>query len=209
MVTPVSQLSGSVSRNSDGYTGWSARATGAVVAHNRGVTLSPYQVGDTFGIAKVGKEGGVKLDTPAGPTWTDGSGYAVLPTLSGYKRSSIQVDTRSLAKNIDIANAYQETEAARGSVSYVDFDVVRTRRVLVDVKDSQGKYLPRGASVFDEADNFVTVVGEKGSIFLPDASSEGEHDVQMSGKTLCTFTLALPEEADSSELYETAKAQCR
>lgn len=209
MVTPVSQLSGSLSRDSDSYTSWSARATGAAVVHNNGVTLSPYRVGDTFGIAKVGEEGGVKLETASGPAWTDSDGDAVLPSLSGYKRSTIQVDTRSLAKNVDIANAHQETEAARGSVNYVNFDVVRTRRVLVDVKDSQGQPLPRGASVFDEAGEFVTVVGEKGSVFIPDARNGGTLEVQNSGETLCSFFLALPEEADGNVMYETATTQCR
>ncbi|WP_277761041.1 fimbria/pilus outer membrane usher protein [Pseudomonas sp. A34-9] len=209
MVTPVSQLSGSLSRDSDNYSSWSARATGAVVAHEKGFTLSPYRVEDTFGIAKVGEEGGVKLDTPSGPTWTDSDGNAVLPSLNGFKRSSIQVDTRSLAKNVDIANAYQETEAARGSVNYVNFDVVRTRRVLVDVKDDQGKPLPRGASVFNETGGFVTVVGEKGIVFISDAGNGGTLEVQSSGNTLCTFFLSLPYTANGNELYETASAQCR
>lgn len=209
MVTPVSQLSGSLSRDSDNYTTWSARATGGVVAHSGGVTLSPYRISDTFGVAKVGEEAGVRLDTPAGPTWTDSKGYAVLPSLSGYKRSAIQVDTRSLAKNVDIGNAWQETEAARGSVSQVNFDVVRTRRVLVDVKDAQGKPLPHGASVFDAAGNFVTVVGDKGSVFIPDASQPGKLDVQASGSTICSFSLSLPEKAELSGLYETASAVCR
>ncbi|PVZ84274.1 fimbrial protein [Serratia sp. S1B] len=209
MVTPVSQLNGSVTRDSNNYTTWSARASGAVVAHNHGVTLSPYRVGDTFGIAKVGEEGGVRLETPAGPTWTDRRGYAVLPSLSGYKRSSIQLDTRSLAKNVDIGNAWQETEAARGSVSFVNFDVVRTRRVLLELQDAQGQPLPHGASLFDDEGNFVTVVGDKGSAFIPDAGKSGQIVVQNSGKTICSFTLALPEQADMSGLYETAKAVCR
>lgn len=209
MVTPVSQLSGSLSHSSDNYTIWSARATGAVVAHNGGVNLSPYHVGDTFGIAKVGEENGVRLDTPAGPTWTDGRGYAVLPSLSGYRRSTIQVDTRSLAKNVDIGNAWQETRVARGAVSRVDFDVVRTRRVLADVKDAKGWPLPHGASVFDAAGNFVTVVGERGSVFIPDAGQPGRLDVQVSGGALCSFTLALPEKAEMGGLYEEAAAVCR
>jgi outer membrane usher protein FimD/PapC len=209
MVTPVSQLGGSLSRDSDNYTSWSARATGAVVAHANGVSLSPYRVGDTFGVAKVGEEAGVRLDTPAGPAWTDGNGYAVLPTLSGYKRSSIQVDTRSLARNVDIMNAWQETEAARGSVNYVNFDVVKARRVLVAVKDAQGQPLLHGTSIFDAAGNFITVTGEQGNVFIPDATQLGKLDVQSSGNTLCSFTLVLPEEADTSGLYETSSAVCR
>jgi outer membrane usher protein FimD/PapC len=109
-VTPYSQLSGSVSQESGVDTTWSGRASGSIVAHNHGVTVSPYRVGDTFGIAKVGDQGGVRIETPAGPTWTDGRGYAVIPSISGYRKSTIEVDTRSLDKNIDIANSWQETK---------------------------------------------------------------------------------------------------
>ncbi|MGR7043432.1 fimbria/pilus outer membrane usher protein [Klebsiella aerogenes] len=209
MVTPLSQLSASLSQYSGNYTTWSARASGAVVVHDGGATLSPYQVRDTFGIARVGEEAGVRLDTPAGPTWTDGRGYAVLPSLNGYKRSVVQVDTRSLAKNVDIGNAWRETETARGSVTHVGFDVVRTRRVLVDVKNAQGRPLPHGASVFNAAGEFVTVVGEGGKVFVPDASSTGLLDVQSSGTTLCSFNLSLPEKASTAGLYEEAQAVCR
>jgi outer membrane usher protein FimD/PapC len=209
MVTPISQLSGGLTHRSDNTTTWSARATGGIVAHHGGVTLSPYNVGDTFGIAKIGDEAGVRLETPAGPTWTDRRGYAVIPTLNGYKRSAIQVDTRTLDKNVDINNAWQEAEAARGSVNYFNFDVVRTRRVLVEVKDAQGQPLPHGASVFDSAGNFVTVVGEKGSLFIPDAANGMKLDVQNSGKTICSLQLTLPEKSEQNELYETATAQCR
>lgn len=207
--TPISQLSGSLSQNSDHHTTWSARATGAVVAHDQGLTLSPHRVGDTFGIAKVGDEAGVRLETPAGPTWTDRRGYAVLASLSGYRRSAIQLDTRSLEKNIDIANAWQETEAARGSVNYVNFEVVRSRRVLVDVTDVQGNPLPYRASVFDSEGNFVTVVGNQGQLFIPDAANNMQLDVQTSGRTLCSIVLSLPEKAVQGELFETAIAQCR
>lgn len=107
VITPVSQLSGSISSDNSNYTTWSAHASGGVVAHDNGVTFSPNRIGDTFGIAKVGEESGVRMDTPGGPAWTDSRGYAVLPTLTGYKQSTIQLDTRTLAKNVDINNAWQ------------------------------------------------------------------------------------------------------
>ncbi|MGE8177323.1 fimbria/pilus outer membrane usher protein [Pseudomonas fluorescens] len=209
MVTPISQLGGSLSRDSDNYTSWSVRATGAVVGHADGVTLSPYRVGDTFGIAKVGEEAGVKVDTSSGTTWTDASGYAVIPSLAGFKRSNVQVDTQSLSKNVDIANAWHETEAARGSVSYINFDIARTRRVLVDVRDRSGEYLPHGASVFDEAGNFVTIVNNREGVFIPDAGVGVRFEVQRSGKRLCSFSLHLPEEPNVGGFYESASAQCR
>lgn len=208
-VTPISQLNASVSHDSDNATSWSTRASGGVVLHANGVTLSPYRITETFGIARVGKESGVRLDTPAGPVWTDGRGYAVLPTLNGYGRSGIQVDTRSLAKNVDIDNAWQEAEMARGAIGRVDFGVLRTRRVLITVTQEDGSPLQHGSSVFNDAGSLVTVVGEGGTVFVPDAAPGMFLEVQSSGKTVCTMTLGLPDTAETSGLYENATATCR
>ncbi|WP_178112780.1 fimbria/pilus outer membrane usher protein [Pseudomonas sp. WS 5412] len=209
MLTPISQLSGSLTQDSNNYTSWSARSSGSLVAHDGGLSFAPYRVGDTFGVARVGEEAGVKLETPSGPTWTDKNGYAVLPSLNGFRRSIVQVDTRSLSRNVDIGNAWYEAEPARGSVNYVEFDVLRTRRVLVDLQDSKGQPMQKGAAVFDRDGNFITVVGEKGRVFIPDASTALSFDVQDSSKKFCSFTLKLAEKADSDEIYETTSAHCR
>lgn len=209
LVTPVSQLNASVSHDSDNYTNWSTRANGAIVLHENGITLSPYRVADTFGIARVGKEPGVRLDTPEGPVWTDWRGYAVIPTLNGYRRSAIQVDTSSLAKNVDIGNAWQESEMARGAIGRVDFDVLRTRRVLVGTAMDNGKRLPHGASVFNATGELVTVVGSDGTVFVPDAATGMRLEVQSSGKMVCSMQLDLPKTAGTTGLYEHTTATCR
>jgi len=208
-VTPVSQLNASVSHDSDNYSSWSTRATGAVVLHENGFTISPYRVTDTFGIARVGKESGVRLNTPAGIVWTDWRGYAVIPTLNGYRRSEIQIDTRSLAKNVDIGNAWQETGMARGAIGRVDFEVVKTRRVLVETTMADGQNLPHGASVFNVKGELVTVAGDDGAVFVPDASPGMLLEVKSSGKMICTLKLELPETTQESGLYENATALCR
>ena len=209
LVTPVSQLSGSVSSDSDNYTSYSARASGSLVAHGGGVTPSSYKVGDTFGIAKVGKEKGIRLEPPGGPTWTDSRGYAVIPSVGSFQKSTVQVDTRSLPKNVDIANGWGETEAARGAVSHLNFSVVRNRRVLATLTDAQGKLVPYSAAVFNQEGQFVTVVDDKGRAFITDADNAGKLDVQSSGKTICSFRLDLPEQAPANELFETSSAVCR
>ncbi|MDU4094372.1 MAG: fimbria/pilus outer membrane usher protein [Pantoea sp.] len=208
-LTRTSQLSATLSRNSQHYTSWSAAASGAVVIHRDGLTLSPYALSDTFAIGRVGEERGVRLDTPSGPVWTDGRGFAVLPGLGGYRRVGIQIDTRTLGKKTDIGNAWQELELARGAVGRLDFAVVRTRRVLIEAQRPDGAALPYGASVFAEDGTLVTVVGEAGATFIPNAAPDMKLEVQTSGKKLCVMTLALPQESDASLLYETATATCR
>ncbi|ECM4408925.1 fimbria/pilus outer membrane usher protein, partial [Salmonella enterica subsp. enterica serovar Give] len=132
-----------------------------------------------------------------------------IPTLNGYRRSAIQVDTRSLAKNVDIGNAWQESEMARGAIGRVDFDVLRTRRVLVGTTMADGKRLPHGASVFSASGELVTVVGDDGTVFVPDAAPGMRLEVQSSGKTVCKMQLDLPETADTTGLYENTTATCR
>lgn len=209
LATPVSQLSGSLSKDTDQYTSWSAQASGGAVLHSDGIVFSAQPIGDTFGVAKVGTEKGVRLNTPGGDTWTNSNGYAALPMLSAYNRSAIQLDTRSLGKNVDINNAVQEADAARGSVSTIDFEVIRTRRVLANVQSATDKPLPQGASVFAADGNLVTVVNNNGSVFIPDATPGMALEVQSSGRTICRFTLELPEMAPSDGLFENVTTQCQ
>lgn len=208
-VTPVSQLSASLSHDGDNTTSWSTHSSGAVVFHENGITLSPYRVADTFGIARVGKESGVQLDTPAGPVWTDNRGYAVLPMLNAYRPSGIQVDTRSLAKNVDLGNAWQEADMARGAIGNLYFNVIRTRRVLIKTTMMNGAQLPHGSSIFDDTGNLVTVVGDDGTVFVPDAHPDMTLEVQSSGKAVCKMKLDLPERVEAAGLYEDAKAICQ
>lgn len=208
MVTPISQFAGSISRDNDRYTSWSGSANGGVIAHRHGITFSPYQIGDTFGIAHVGEEAGVRIETPAGPTWTDWRGYAVLPSLGAYRRSHIELDTRSLDRSTDVANAWQETEAARGAISFVRFDVVRSRRVLMNVLDAQSKPLPPGTGVFDENDQFISVTAADGSIFIPDVKENMTLTADIPGQSSCVLTPKLPENPPQNQLYETINMTC-
>lgn len=209
-VTRWSDLSGNLSADSASSRSLSLQASGSVVAHGHGVTPAPYQVRDTFGIARVGNKGGVRLETPAGPVWTDGGGYAVLPSLSGWSTSLIEVDTRSLGRRADVVNGTQEVMPARGAVSRVDFQTISSRRVLVSAGRANGQPLPRGAAVYDAQDNFITVVDEQGALFLPDARPGMEVTVDLAPGE-CRIRLdKLPDApARERDLYETTTGLCR
>lgn len=208
MLTSVSQLSGNLSRSNNGNSSWSGRASGGVALHGGGVTLTPYSIGDTFAIARVGEESGIRLDTPGGPTWTDGRGYAVISSVPGFRSGTIQIDTRSLAKNIDVGNGVIESRAARGSVSRYDFGVIRTRRALLSVREQNGAPLPSGAAVFNTQGEFVTVIGNKGELFLSQAEPNMQLDVERSDNSYCRVSVTLPERAEADTLYEESEAVC-
>ncbi|SEB34689.1 Outer membrane usher protein FimD/PapC [Pseudomonas marginalis] len=203
-----SQLDFSYSRSDAERSSYQGSARGGVVMHGGGVTLSPYPVRDTFAVASVGDISGIKLSTPSGPVWTDWQGQAVVPQVSAYGRSPVEVQTRSLPRNADINNGLAMIAAGRGAVDRVEFGVTRTRRVLLHARTEQGTPLPRGASVSTAGGEFVTLVQDGGQVFLPNVLEQPQLWVSAPGMTRCALRFELPEKSDPQVYFETASARC-
>lgn len=187
---------------------YNGRLSGGAVAHKSGVTFSPYPVQDTFGIVEVGDLSGVKLSTPFGPVWTDKSGQAVVPQLSAYRESRIEVQTKSLPKRVDLQNGFQAVGAGRGSVNHMAFKVIKAQRILINATDSTGKPLPKGSSVLDGRNNFLTTVLDKGTIFLSDADPAQVLKVALPDDKRCLLKIEFPKETDNDAFYDVAPAVC-
>lgn len=192
-----------------GSTSFDTGARGAAVFHPDGVTLSPYAVSDTFAVLKAGDSAGLKLHTPQGPVWTDGKGRAVAATLPAYNTGRVEIDSLSLPRNVDVLNGFQEVEASRGSVQYLDFSMVNVRRLLLQARTADRQWLPQGGAVHDAQGRFLTTVLDAGTIFLSDSKPGQVLHVRRGGVTHCVLTLPLTEPAATGdELYERADALC-
>lgn len=196
------------SRYGNGNTLYSGRASGGMVAHAEGFTLSPYAVRDTFALLSVPGTPGVRIQTPHGPVWTDGDGQAVAPFMPAYAPVRLELSTRSLPKNVDIRNGLKVLGLGRGAVGKVEFDVVRTRRVLLRLQDEAGNPLPSGSSVFDPAGQWITSVTGEGQVFLDAQQLQGALRVSVSKEMSCSATIKLPEWAPADSYYESAEAIC-
>ncbi len=207
MLPRYTQVGLGVSRDPQGAT-YSGQLRGGVVAHKRGVTFSPYTVQDTFGIVSVGDIGSARVDTPQGPVWTDFTGQAVIAGLPAYTHSRVEVQTRSLPKRVDLKNGTQVLTAGRGSVSTVDFEVVKVRRVLVQAQDNQGKPLTQGSPVFGKDNRFLTSVVGDGMIYLSDVQGPQSLRVTLPNASTCVLRLETDSKPDDEKLYETTTAVC-
>ncbi|MGY2377153.1 fimbria/pilus outer membrane usher protein [Pseudomonas sp. SDO524_S393] len=196
-----------VSQDAQGSS-YSGQLRGGVVAHERGVTFSPYAVQDTFGIVSVGDIGSARVDTPQGPVWTDYRGQAVIAGMPAYASSRVEVQTRSLPKRVDLKNGTRVLKVGRGAVSTVNFEVLKVRRLLVQVKDVQGRPLPQGASVFGDDKRFLTSVVGDGMIFLSDVSEPQKLRVSLPDSSACLLHLDAGVEPDNDKLYATTSAVC-
>ncbi|WP_448652837.1 fimbria/pilus outer membrane usher protein [Pseudomonas fluorescens] len=204
-----SQLDFNYTRSDDERASYQGGARGGVVLHEDGVTFSPYPVRDTFAVMSVGEMAGIKVSTPSGPVWTDWQGQAVVPQLSAYGRSPVEVQTRSLPRNADIHNGLTVIAAGRGAVDKVHFGVAITRRALLNVTTDSGQPLPRGATVTSADGEFITLVQEGSQVFLPDVLDPRALWVKAPGQPRCRLDFELPKDADPEVYFETAPARCR
>lgn len=206
-VTPYSQIGANIRRSNENQTYWGTSLSGGVVWVKEGLLLSPYEVKDTFGIAKAGDLRFIRVESNSGPTWTNGDGYAVLPSLNPYSSNAIRVDTRTLSRHSDIQNAYKSVNPAKGSIVPTLFSIVNTRRVLVKVKIN-GELLPVNSVINDSAGNFLTLATKAGEIFLSDSAPDMMVLVETPDKQECIIQLHLPKHAESDVLFEQINEQC-
>lgn len=204
-----SQLDLNYTRSDDQRSSYQGGARGGVVVHGDGVTFSPYPVRDTFALMSVGDMAGIKVNTPSGPVWTDWQGQAVVPQLSAYGRSPVEVQTRSLPRNADISNGLAVISAGRGAVDTVQFGVAVTRRALLNVTTEDGRPLPRGAAVSTGDGEFVTLVQEGSQVFLPNVLDTRPLWIKAPGQARCRLDFTLPHNGDPEVYFETAPARCR
>jgi outer membrane usher protein FimD/PapC len=151
----------------------------------------------------------VRINTPGGPVWTDAWGRAVMPTLYPYRKSRLEVATKSLPRNVDIKNGFKSLDAGRGSFHSLDFDVVTVRRVLMQVTNPDGVPIPKGASVVDSQGQFMTTVVDAGKLFLSNGQLTDDMKVNLADGTQCRLDYRLPERVDLDVYFETTNAVCR
>ena len=186
---------------------YSGHVVGGVVAHDQGVTFSPYPIRDTFGVVQVGDISGVKVQTPSGPAWTDHWGRAIIASMPEYSDSRIQIATKSLPRNVDIKNGVQIVDAGHGSVNHIDFGVVKTRRMLMTTTRPDGQPLPKGATVLDDANQFVTTIGDGGTAFVSNPSMKPNLHVTLPDGGSCQLQYSLPEKS-TVRFYDKVGALC-
>ncbi|HAS1786810.1 TPA: fimbrial biogenesis outer membrane usher protein [Enterobacter cloacae] len=205
------QLSVGGGTSGDNQRNYSATLSGGIAMHKDGVTFSPYSIKDTFAIARLSEpKAGVEITTPQGTVWTDRWGQAVIPGLTEWRNSRIEVDANKLPQSMTLANGTKYIAAAHGSVSEVSFKVLNSRRVMLRIKQADGKPLTKGLSVVDDKDNYIVTVVDDGHVFLNDADRVAAlYAINDDNQRLCRLEFALPEKHDEDAFYEEVNGVCR
>lgn len=155
-------------------------AAGSIVAHPHGVTLGQ-TVGDSFAIVRAPGAADVAIQNGSN-VHTDWRGYAVVPSLTAYRKNTITLDTESLADDADVELEGQTVIPGGGAVVQANYQTHIGNRVLFTLSDSRGP-LPFGASVLlrkaEDEQGAVPggMVADGGQVYLSGIPQEGTLDV--------------------------------
>lgn len=205
------QLSIGGGTSGDNQRNYNATLSGGIAMHAHGVTFSPYTIQDTFAIARLSEpESGIEIATPQGRIWTDYWGQAVVPGLMEWRKSRIEVNANTLPASMDLANGIKNVAVAHAAFRELDFKVLNTRRVMLEVKRPNGSWLPKGTSIVDEQNNYLVSAVDSGRVFVSDmADSPALYATDDNMQRICRIEYVLNASQDKEAFYEMAQGVCK
>ncbi len=146
-----------------------------MVAHPHGVTFGQ-TVGESFAIVRAPGAAGVAVQN-GNNVHTDWRGYAVVPSLTAYRKNVITLDTESMADDTDVDQQGQTVIPSGGAVVMANYRTHIGNRVLFTLRNAQGP-LPFGASAqlvtAEESGNAPGgMVADGGQVYLSGVPQEG------------------------------------
>lgn len=143
---------------------FSIGASGAIVAHPHGVTLSQ-PLGDQFAIVSAQGAQGIRFQNQRGIR-TDWQGNAVIPSLSAYQKNAIRIDTTSLPDDVDTDATAVTVIPTRSAAVAANFIAHVGYRAMLQLSGIKGLAIPFGAMVSVDNASISGIVDDTGTVYL-------------------------------------------
>jgi outer membrane usher protein len=192
-----------------GYSQQSLGATGGMVIHRGGVTLSN-QMTDTFGIVEAPGAEGARVTNSIG-TVINGAGYAVLPFLLPYRMNSINIDPEgAVSADVEFKSTTRMVAPRLNAVVLIHFETVSGKAILVTAHRPDGSEIPFGASIYDERQSEVGLAGQDGRIYLRGVAETGNLTARWGDAPdqQCVLPYRLPAKKASDDPFIRVDAIC-
>ncbi|MDI9240841.1 fimbria/pilus outer membrane usher protein [Lysobacter sp. LF1] len=163
----------------------SLTAQGGLVVHSGGITLAP-QVNETMAILNAADAKGARLSD--GVSKIDRRGYAVMSSLTPYRRNEVTLDPHGLSFDVELEEARAQVVPRSGAIIPVKFKTASGKAVLLQLSQDDGTAVPFGAEVKESAGKVVGYVGQEGRAFVRLSDENGgQLSVTWSDSGHCTF----------------------
>ncbi|SUB82572.1 fimbria/pilus outer membrane usher protein [Pragia fontium] len=164
----------------DSYRSVNMGATGGVVVHPQGVTLSQ-TLGSAVAIVSTPGASGVAVGN--GSSRTNRWGQAVVPYLSDYQKNNISLDPSTLPDDVDVTQSSLNIYPTKGAVILANFATRVGFQALITLIQSNHTPVPFGAIArFDnpEANSVpnTSIVGDAGQVYLSGLPETGSLTAQ-------------------------------
>lgn len=210
-VSPVTTVTANASKSGN-YSQVGAGISGGIVAFPGGVTMTPTS-GETIAVVEASDAAGARVLNSNGLR-VDPWGHAVVTNLQPFSRNLIEIDPKDLPLNVELKSTLEQVAPTAGAVVKVKFDTVSSGlAALLDLQTPDGKGVPFGAELFNEAGASVGTVGQGGRVLARGLAQnagtlfakwgEGSSDK-------CTIQYSLPATAGSKQTaLSQVEAVCR
>ncbi|CDZ86666.1 fimbrial usher protein [Citrobacter koseri] len=208
--TPFTQLQATAGRDSDKNRQMSLGASGAIVAHPYGVTLSN-DLSDTFTIVHAQGASGAVVNNAIGNR-LDHWGNGIVPYVTPYEKNRISIDPAMLPADIELSATEQEVIPRANSATLVSFTTKIGASMLFDITMNDGEHPPMAAEALDDQGKSIGWVGQGGRLFARGLPERGRVQVVWGRATqeYCYFNYKLPAETATNRMLSAAQAvQCK
>ncbi|EED9464786.1 fimbrial biogenesis outer membrane usher protein [Salmonella enterica subsp. enterica] len=186
----MNNISASFSKGKQ-YSATSVMASGSIVAHQYGVTLSPDNI--SGGATLVHVDGVKDVSIKGRGLKTDSLGNAVISSLDFYNKNSISIDPNVLPDNVVIQQSEKTVYPSRGAIVLADYDVLKGKQVIFRVKKKDGTPIPFGSvvSLRSSKVNSTGIVGDDGHVYLAGIPEKGKLDIVWNKSSSCSLDFNL------------------
>lgn len=162
---PLASVNASYSYASN-YQQSSVSASGGLVAHSGGITLSPQlDLNGAIGIIEAQGAAGARVSS-SGQAKVDGRGYAIATSLMPYRMNDVTLDPAGTSNDVELDTTRLQVAPRAGAVIPLKFETTSGRAALIRATQPDGQSVPFGAEVLDAEGRSVGVVGQGGQIFV-------------------------------------------
>lgn len=193
--SPQARLSASWSRDNKGSQQISFGASGAVVAHPKGITLSN-DLGDSFAIIHAKGAKGALINGSVGNK-IDYFGNGIVPYIEPYAMNYVGLDGNSLPSTVELSATEQSVIPRANQAILVNFETEQGAVVFFELTNNEKELPPLGTEVFDQNNQSVGVVAQGGTIYTRGIAESGELKLSW-GETRCHINYQLPPESDNT-----------
>lgn len=173
------------------YSSTAVMASGSVLAHQYGVTLSPDNI--SGGAVLVHVDGVKNASVKGRSLKTDAFGNAVISSLDFYNKNTINIEPNDLPEDIVIQQSEKTVYPSRGAIVLANYDVLKGKQVIFRIKKKDGKYIPFGSvvSLRNPKVNSTGIVGDDGYVYLAGIPAKGKLDISWNKSSSCSVDFNL------------------